>query len=552
LPRRVKRGGGGHAMLAHDRDPPRPHSALNRRSALPRAETETVFSHASETNADQVPLSPWPPRRGWYWAVVWGLWLLLLLSIPVTSAPQVAALLGENAVNPLALIPLAVLTVVWFIPYIAQGGRLPAISWPFMAFVALAIVSALAATALPIYPFKGEDMLAREVRALVTVLISLGFFWSAAVLPQGDEEMGTSLRALDVGGIVMLAWSSVQAWVFLSGQSHVPLWLTNLHHLLSIRDPLVDRVTGLAFEPSWLGDQLVVLYLPLWLASVICRWSSFSKSRRRLSFELLLIVWGIAILFLTKSRISLLSLLLVGFVLYVIGSWRAAGTLSRRLARSVQVLGSNRSRRTLHLAFEAVALSVLLAGAMASALVAGKVDRRMAHLLTLPDLLTEIRHFYPNDVPYEVANRLAFAERVVYWADGFRVFEQYPILGVGLGNAGFFFEQSLPAYGYSLTEIRNVLMAADAGFPNPKNLWVRLLAETGVGGFSAFVIWLGLLALAAWNTWKKASPVRRMIGLAALLALLAQVGEGFSLDSFALPQLWIMLGLVTAAVWRRD
>ena len=92
---------------------------------------------------------------------------------------------------------------------------------------------------------------------------------------------------------------------------------------------------------------------------------------------------------------------------------------------------------------------------------------------------------------------------------------------------------------------------ADAPFPNPKNLWVRLLAETGVAGFTAFGSWLGLLALSAWNVWKRGSGVRRVIGLAALFTLLAQVGEGFSLDSFALPQLWVMLGLMTAAAWRR-
>jgi hypothetical protein len=510
-----------------------------------------VVAHVSEQSGSRQPLSSWPPRKGWYWGVVWGSWCLLLLSIPVTSAPQVASLLGENAVSPLALIPLVLISLSWFIPYVARGGRLPAYSWPFLAFVALAAVSALAATGLPIYPYKGEDIVTREVRALATVIISLGFYWSAAAIPHSDDEFRTSLRVLYAGGIVMMAWSSVQAWVFLSGRTHVPLWLTNWHHFLSIRDPLVDRVTGLAFEPSWLGDQLVVLYLPLWLGSVLSRSSSFSRSKGFLSVELLLTLWGTGILLLTKSRISLLSLLMVGLAVYAVGCWRAAGKLSRRLADFARVFRSEASRRALRLALEGVGLSLLAVVIVGGALIAGKVDRRMAHLTTLPDLLTEIRHFYPNDVPYELANRLAFAERVVYWADGFRVFEQYPILGVGLGNTGFFFEQSLPDYGHSLTEIRNVLGAVDVGFPNPKNLWVRLLAETGIGGFSSFAVWLGLLTLAAWESWRNGSPVRKVIGLAGLFALVAQVGEGFSLDSFALPHLWVMLGLVTAAAWRR-
>jgi O-antigen ligase len=495
------------------------------------------------------PTSPWPTFDRPYRAVVWGLWLFLLFCIPVTSAPQVAAVLGENPVSPLAFIPLAGIGLLWFVPYLARGGRLPASSWPLLAFVALAVLSALAATALPIFPYKNQDMVSRELRALVTIALGLLFYWTAAILPRTDDEFVVSLRAVNIGGVVMLAWSTVQAWVMLSGRTHVPLWVTNVHHLFSIRDPLLDRVTGMTFEPSWLGDQLVILYIPLWLTAVLRRMSSFSKSKTLFSVELGLFVWGIGILLLSKSRISLLSLLIVGGVLYAIASWRATGWLARRAAATYRVFMSEGRARALHVILEIALLCALVAIGVAGTFVAGKADRRLRQLSTLPDLLKEIRRFYPNDVAYEVANRLAFAERVVYWADGFRVFEQHPVLGVGPGNAGFFFAQSMPVYGYRLEEIRQILVPANAPFPNPKNLWVRLLAETGLAGFSAFGLWLGLMGLSAWEVWRIGSPVRRMIGLAALFALLAQIGEGFSLDSFALPQLWVILGLLTAAAW---
>lgn len=493
--------------------------------------------------------SAWRGAGPGHRAAVWALWLVLLVSIPVTSAPQVAAFLGENPVSPLALLPLVGLGIVWFVPYLARGGRLPGDSWPLLGFVALAIVSALAATALPIFPQNSQDMVTREARALLTIAVGLVFYWCAAILPRTDRELAVSLRAVHIGGIIMLVWSSVQAWVVLSGQSHVPLWVTNAHHLLSIRDPLVDRVTGLAFEPSWLGDQLVILYLPLWMGAVICRSSSFFDRKGYLSVELALFLWGIGILFLSKSRISMLSLLFVGTVIFLVASWRAAGWLVNRMAGSSRALIAGWRRRVLRGMVEAVMLCGLLAAGIGVVSVAGQADRRLGQLLTLPDLLTEIRHYFPHQVPYEVANRLAFAERVVYWADGFRVFEKYPVLGVGPGNAGFFFVQSLPEYGYRLTEIQQILIPANAIFPNPKNLWVRLLAETGIAGFTSFGVWLGLLALLAWTAWRGGSPVRRMIGMAALLALLAQLGEGFSLDSFALPQLWVMLGLLTAVGW---
>ncbi len=135
----------------------------------------------------------------------------------------------------------------------------------------------------------------------------------------------------------------------------------------------------------------------------------------------------------------------------------------------------------------------------------------------------------------------------MYWASGFNVFSKYPFLGVGLGNAGFFFLDTVPAYGYRLTEIINIINGAPQ-FPNPKNLWVRLLAETGIVGFSIFISWLLLLALGAWAVMKRGKGLITIFGVGGLLAILAQILEGFSLDTFALPQLWIMLGMLTAAI----
>jgi hypothetical protein len=38
-----------------------------------------------------------------------------------------------------------------------------------------------------------------------------------------------------------------------------------------------------------------------------------------------------------------------------------------------------------------------------------------------------------------------------------------------------------------------------------------------------------------------------VLGLAGVFALLAQFFEGFSLDTFALPQLWIILGFLVSS-----
>ena len=77
---------------------------------------------------------------------------------------------------------------------------------------------------------------------------------------------------------------------------------------------------------------------------------------------------------------------------------------------------------------------------------------------------------------------------------------------------------------------------------------MRLLAETGIIGFSVFVSWVFLHLRNAIQLEKKAnSPLLKSMGLIGKLVVLAFVIEGISLDSFALPYYWVAMGLVAAS-----
>ena len=476
--------------------------------------------------------------------LVWGLWLILLASVPITSAPVVAAVLGPNPVNPLALIPAAGLLIVWLVPYLLRGGRLPTLALPLFAFAGIAVLSSIVAFGLPILPYKGQDILAREFRALGTLGLGISIYLFASRIPNTEDGLRRSMLAVYVGAIFVLAWSTVQASYVLAEGRRVPLSLTNLHHLLSIRDLIYNRVTGFSFEPSWLGNLLLLLYLPLWLGGLLTRSSVISRARKWPVLELALAIWGLAILYLTRARISWLSLLAIAAAVFLSWSWRTSG----RIAASIVDDSGPRIRsgaiRILWLVMMALALVGLVVGA---AWFLSKADRRMGRLFSTAEQLGEFRYYFPGEVGYQVADRLAFGERVSYWAAAYGTFEEYPILGVGLGNSGFFFEQMLPAYAYRLAEFQRLLDGDSPNFPNPKNLWIRLLAETGLVGFCTVVVWLGLLAITALKLQRIGTRLQRMVAVAALLALAAQLLEGFSLDTFALPQLWIILGLLTAA-----
>ena len=478
--------------------------------------------------------------------LVWALWLLLLISVPITSAPVVAALLGPNPVSPMAMIPAAGILIVWLVPYLIKGGQLPALALPLFVFAGIALLSSLVGFGLPILPYKGQDLLSREIRALGSLGLGISIYLFASCIPNTEDGLKRSLRAIYVGGIFVLAWSTVQATFVLAEGRRVPLVLTNLHHLLSIRDLIYNRVTGFSFEPSWLGKLLLLLYLPLWLGGLLTRSSVISRPPKWPVPELVLTVWGLAILYLTRARISWLSLLAITAAIFLSLSWTASSRMITKLLTSSDADARIRSRalRALWLAVTMLALVGLVAG---SAWLLSKVDRRMGRLFSTSDQLAEFRYFYAGEVGFQVADRLAFGERVSYWAAAYGTYEAYPILGVGLGNSGFFFEQMLPAYAYRLAEFQRLLDGDSPNFPNPKNLWIRLLAETGLVGFCTFAVWLGLLAITSLKLRLIGTRLQRMVAVAALLALTAQLLEGFSLDTFALPQLWIILGLLTAA-----
>lgn len=475
------------------------------------------------------------------------LWWLLLVSVPVTSFPLVERTIGGETVSPMSLAPLVLLAAVWLLPHLARGGKIPRAAGPLLLFGLVAIVSSLLAQFFGIDPYKGQTALGRSIRGLSTLAIGIGYFLCASLITQDTKRQRSALRILYLGGFMALLWSAAQAWYILFTRGYIPPALNEVHRFFSVRDLFWDRVTGLAFEPSWFGNQLVILYLPLLLGSIVSGQSAFGRKRAYLLLEWTLAVLSIVMLVLSRSRLSLASFLLMSLALASYGLWRGLGYVLRWARRRTSTDVPFR----LQLGVMVIGLVAISIGFGAIARRAIERDPRTGRILSVPGQLASIRREYPYESIYAIANRGAFAERLVYWKAALWPFERYPVTGVGLGNAGFFFEQGVPAYGNRLVEIRSVLDEENPNFPNPKSLWLRLLAETGLVGFASFVVWLGVLATGGLWLARKGVGINRAIGAAGLLALLAQIVEGFSLDTFALPQFWLMMGLLTAAVQRQ-
>lgn len=469
----------------------------------------------------------------------WILAGLLVSLLPFTSFPPLSRLLRSSMVAPLSVLPMLALFLLYFLPHLWRGGALPAQILPALGFIVLAFLSSAAAFFLPFPPFKDASILGSEIEALATLLLGFAFLLVVAAWGNRPERLRFLLRWVNWGGVLLLAWGFFQALAW-------RLWSTYPEWMWQIQGRTVTsyllyagRINSFAYEPSWMAHQLNMLYLPIWLSAAVTGFTAHNIRIWRLHLEHFLLAAGLVALFLTVSRIGLLSFLLMTAYLLLVWSGRLVNWAKEWLARRQANERSARRVRRWFPLLGALALIVIYIALLAGAAYGlSRYDERMARVFDFSTLREgSLLHY---------ANQLVFAERLVFWQAGWEVFNDFPILGVGLGNAGFFFPENLSAFSWSLTEVR-ILMYRWSVLPNIKSLWIRLLAETGIVGLAMMVCWCYVL----WKTARHLSvlPDRlsRMAGLVGAFAVIGFLVEGFSVDTFALPYFWVSFGLLSAA-----
>jgi O-antigen ligase len=147
---------------------------------------------------------------------------------------------------------------------------------------------------------------------------------------------------------------------------------------------------------------------------------------------------------------------------------------------------------------------------------------------------------------------IGFNARLTYSATAFNTFQAYPVLGVGPGNYAFFFEKMLPDQPLAPTpELLRIISPEEGSnrLITPKNLFLRILAENGLIGLGGFLVFLIAHFGIALYLWLSPQKEEQFWGMAALLGLVGLLVAAFSFDSFALPNMWVLLGLIAAAAF---
>ena len=165
-------------------------------------------------------------------------------------------------------------------------------------------------------------------------------------------------------------------------------------------------------------------------------------------------------------------------------------------------------------------------------------------------IISEKEYFinlYSNDiregiVPYIMNN--SAGPRLAYAISGFRVFTQHQWTGVGLGTSGFYMINNLPNWAKNLQEIFRSLAPETFQFMNPKNLYVRLLAETGLVGFWLFISFMFSVLSKVIQMLNTKSQDAEFIGIVGVFAWIVMMLRFFTNDSLTFPVMWMMLGMI--------
>jgi O-Antigen ligase len=466
--------------------------------------------------------------------------------MPITSLPLLSRLAGGAEVAPAALLPLGCLVLFWFFPYLFKKGTIPRESIPFLSFLSIAIIASAAAFFIVTPPFKNGNLPHEEIRAIFTLSIGAAFYLvTASWFSHSQSRLAFFLKWVNVSGLVVILWAMIQAIYIFLFQGHYPPVLVMFQNFVSIRDLFKNRITSFAFEPSWLAHMMNLIYLPYWLGASISRTSAHRLRVWKFTWENILLFLGACVVFLA-SRVGTLAFLLVlaivGFYANFLAARRVYQSSLTRFSRFSALIRKG-IRVLLPVIIVVAFIGIYILAAVGLVYGLSHVDKRLARFFQ-PQSLVQWVKLIQN--PYVFFNYLAFAERYVYWVGGWNIFNLHPILGVGLGNAGLFFQRELPAYSWNLPEVMQVYYRSSA-LPNIKSLWVRLLAETGIAGFASFIAWLYVMLRSSWFVRLSKNPLLRTIGWGGLFVLIAFSIEGFSTDTFALPYVWISLGIVSAA-----
>jgi O-antigen ligase len=455
------------------------------------------------------------------------LWAALLVALPVTSFRYLPMGSGTQ-VRPLSLVPAGFLILVLAVHCLRDRSFF---LWnkaftPLLVFILIAAVASLVGylyAPIDVYSFTYPS---RVLRAWVAFAVGLVFLLTAVAMNRSEEDLKFTIKWLYIGLVAEVAWSLVQV---------VGIYVIKMPGLDAFQKTIMmaglppnKRISGLALEPSWLAAQVMALYLPWAFASLV---KNYHWNKWRWLPIVILAACAFLLLF-SFSRAGILFTAAAIVLTFIFAGWDQIRQVWTWFISPWRP-GVKVPRKWLE-----ILLRLVLVGAVLAVSAGGLIVLSHNHYFAS---LWQSKQ--TSLVDYFVG--IYAGPRLAYMVAGWNIFSQHPFSGVGLGADGFYLVNAMPDWAhFNISELAQIFSPSIQTFPNVNNLYVRLLTDTGIFGFWAFLSFY-LLILGKIITFLRSKKKEILfLGAAGLFAWFAIVMLGFTQDSLAMPVVWVPLGII--------
>lgn len=461
--------------------------------------------------------------RSWVFAA--GAAFLILM--PLTSFPWFPSIL-RTIVAPASLYPLAVL--------VGAG----VVAWSFRARTSLTTVTALTALALAL---SGNLLVSlnqanaasvdtgavvyRWLRAVLSIAMACGFLLGGFVFAGWHRRSPiVVVRSMIVALVVAAPFAFLGIATMLSIPGARSAYsLAREITATSGATPIGDlqRFVALTFEPSFAALELTTWWLPFTIGGFLT-----TRKVRYAAASILLLVLAVATQAITA----------------------VAGVLGLAVT-AVLIEGRRVSRAGISASIGIVCVGILALTWLETSAAAERnpVTGRVA---------TEVRRAIDGSLFERGPSDGSLAVRSALGHTALRVWASTPVFGAGLGSSGYLFGSHVPEWAYRNNSLAEYWAYVDNPqgkiFPSAKNLYLRIASDAGIVGLAAFMatfvaIVVKIARMRRHELDRNASQETQLQGARSWLATSALLASGgaafayFSVDSFALPFLWVWWGL---------
>jgi O-antigen ligase len=449
-------------------------------------------------------------------------WAAVMLTLPVTSFRYFPFMGTETYVRPLSAYPLALLLIVLFVQFLRDHKRLiwPGAFTPLAAFVLAALAATVIGVLYAPLVMRGQAYWGRAVRAWATLILGIAFLASAVWMNRSEDELRFTVRWMLFGFVIDILWSGLQGATF---YLHIlpKVLVTYWQRAFSMRELIrTNRISGMAYEPAWLAGEIATIYLPWLFASLL----TGLRVTRFKWFELVLLICAALLLLATFSRGGLVTVgaSIVLTLVFVGGEYI-------RAAWNWFVSGFHNAGGVILRGIMILAVMISVVGALT--------------FLNRKNYISRLWNTNASSIQDFLIQNSAGA-RAGYILGAMGAYRDHPWLGVGLGAAGFYIYQNLPDWIMTLVpEIASQLNPASRLYPNAKNLYVRLLAETGLIGLVLFLTFQLFILGDMIVVLRRRVVLWRYLGIAALFSWFGIIFYNMTQDSFTTPFIWLNIGI---------